>query len=372
MRLSIVTFLLLVLLCTSVVAADLFTVDGIKASSNGATAKQAKDTAMLTGQREAFAKLLERITSTPANSTLLNMEADKLAELVQGIEVNDEKITASYYSATLNISFNKSFIEKLLQENGISFTDKKSAPIVLIPLLIRNGENMLFEEENPLRKSLAATTSTNPVLTIIVPANLRGVDKSKLNQNIEDLIPEVKNSLLKIGQNYKADKLILIAALQIDGDNVNIRLQDIKDPESSIKEISFKARDANVGEDIFAYAARSITSLLESQWIKGKASDNVSRTKITLTIPIKSLDEWASMRKKLEGLSFLKEVTIKSLTVKSALVDVVFNETFENLIVKMDENGLGLERNKDAIIVHMKGANISNSTQSTSNVSGAI
>lgn len=356
MRLTLVAFFLVAFICSAAVAADLFTIDGIKTSSSGPTGKQAKDTAMLAGQREAFTKLLERIASSQSNSGLLNIDADKLAELVQGIEVNDEKITASYYSATLNISFNKSLVEKLLKDNAVNFTDKKSAPIVLVPLLITNGQKMLFEEENPLRKSLATVTSANHVLTIIVPANLRGVDKEKLNQAIEDLPTDIKDSLLKIGQNYKADKLILIAAEQVDGDNLNVRLQDIKDPASSIKEISFKAKDASAGEDLFTYASRGITSILEGQWVKGKASDNAARTKITLTIPIGSLDEWAAIRKRLDNLTFLKDISVKSLTVKSALVDVSFSETFENLSIKMSDNGLRLEKAGDVVILSVKGA----------------
>ncbi len=339
------------------IASDLFTIDGIKTSSNGATANQAKDKAVLTGEREAFAKLLERIASENVNSNILAINDEKLAELVQGIEVNDEKVTASYYSAILNISFNKALVENLLKDNSINFTNKKSAPIVLVPLLITNGQNMLFEEENPLRKAFAEVTGTNHVLTIIVPVNLRGVDKNKLSQNIEEFDQDTKNALLKIGQNYKAEKIIMIAAAAnpTDASILNIRLQDIKEPASPIKEITLKAKDTNPDESIFTYAARSITAMLESQWIKNKTADNISLTKITFTIPLSNIEDFLFIRKRLENLGFLKEITVKLITTKYALVEVSFKEAFEDIRIKMEENGLRVENTGDNIIVTVKG-----------------
>lgn len=352
MRHSIYVILLLLntLIVKDTMAADLFTIDNIKTTSNGATANQAKDTAVLAGQRDAFAQLLQRI-APDANETYRNIEAATLAELVQGIEVNDEKITASYYSATLNISFNKSMVEKLLQDKNISFTSKKSAPIVILPLLIKDGSNMLFEESNPLRQAIEDATKTNHVLSIIVPVNLRGVDKEKLNQNIEEFSQDTIDSLLKIGENYKADKVIMVAASQ-NAQQVgilNIRLQDLKDQTGQIKEMSLKESDANQA-GIYQYAAKAITTILEDQWVKGRNSAQ-SLIKTTLNIPINSLEEWSATRKKLESISFIKDINIKSLMVQMAVIEVSSTENLESLNARMLENGLVLENTDGNIIL---------------------
>jgi|GEM_PF-5569537 len=357
MRTFIITFLVAILIYSGSFADSLFTVDGIKVSNSGASAKQAKESATLTGKREAFDILLQRVASDPTNASLTGIDSAKLNELVQGVEVNDEKVTASYYSATLSISFNKSMVEKLLQESNVSFVEKKGEAIVLVPLLISGGQNMLFEEANPLRKSLADFAVSSRVLNIIVPVNLRGVDKNKLNVNIEELPQDVKDSLLKLGQNYRASKLILIAASQSDKETLDIRLRDIQDPSGAIKEMSFKAKDAGSGEGLFAYAARGIGSVLESQWVKGKTGNNVALSQLTLTVPFSSIDEWLVIRKKLETISYIKSMNVKTLTVQYALVDIAFSEEFESFNSKMRESGLFLDSTGDNIILHVKTVN---------------
>lgn len=352
-HLQFIAFLLTIFICNATFAADLFTVGNIKVSKTGSNAKQIKEEATLAGEREAFAKLLERITSSPTNNNLSNIDAEKLADLVQGIEVNDEKITASYYSATLSISFNRTLVDKLLNENNIAFTAKKSSPIVLVPLFIENGKNTLFEAENPLRPGLVANAKANHVLNITIPENLRGVDKDKLSKDIERITPEVKASLLKVGQNYNADKLVFIVAEKVPG-GLNVRLLDLKNPEDTIKEMSFKESDQQPGEDIFSCAARNITSFLEKQWLQGKAEGNVARTKFSINIPISNLGEWIALRKKLEGLTFLKDLTVKSLTTNNALVDIYSSETLEKLTEKMDAQGFILENSGETLILHVK------------------
>lgn len=347
-----ITFILTIIIFTAAFAADLFTVDNIKVNKTGTSGKQAKEDATISGEREAFTKLIERIA--PDNHTIANsIDAAKISDLVQGIEVNDEKVTATYYSATLSISFNRSLVDKFLSENNVAFSAKKSAPIVLIPLYIENGQNTLFEPENPLLKGLATKAKDNPVLNIIVPDSLRGVDKAKLSQNIEEITAETKESLLKVGKNYNADKLILIVALKEPG-ALNVRLIDLKNSEDTVKEIPIKVSDQQPGEDLFACAARNINSVLEKQWVQGKIDGNLPRTKFSINVPISNLGEWIALRRKLEGLPFLKDVTVKSLTTNNALIDVSFVDTFEKLQEKMDEQGFTLENTNDTITLHIK------------------
>ncbi len=347
----LLAFVFIISFSGKAISADLFTIDGIKVNSTSTNAKQAKDNAMAAGQKEAFSKLLERITTSQPNN-LANIDAAKISELVQGIEVNNEKITSTFYSATLSISFNRALVDNLLKDSNVSFTDKKSLPIVILPLFLDGQSNLLFEAENPLRSSLSATASANHVLNISIPSK-GAVDKSSLTQNIENIDSSTKESILKMGQDYNADKLILIVAYK-DADKLIIRMQDLKDPAGAIKEMSFKNSDLQVGEDIFGKAARNIISLFESQWIKDKADSNATSTKITLTVPFSSLEEWIAIRNRIENLSFLKSSAVTSLTAKYALIQISFSDDFESLTTKMNEQGLVLENTGTAIILRAK------------------
>lgn len=347
-----ITFIISVFLCNAAFAADIYTVDSIKVSKTGTSAKQAKEDATIAGQREAFTTLLGRIAPTSSTS-FADIDSEKLGNLVQGIEVNDEKITATYYSATLSISFNRTLVDKFLNDNNIAFSAKKSAPIVLLPLYMENGKSSLFETENPLRQSLVNRAKENHVLNIVVPENLRGVDKNKLNPNIEEISPEGKDSLLKVGKNYNAEKIFFIVATKEPG-ALNIKLIDLKNSEDTVKEIPIKEIDKQPGEDIFACAARNINSVLEKQWVQGKIESDSMRTKYSINIPISSLAEWLSLKKKIEGLPFLKDIAVKSLTTNNVQIDLYSSEPIEKLIEKFDYQGMTLENIGDTLVLHNK------------------
>ncbi len=342
---------------TGAFADSLFTVDGIKVNSSGANAKQAKESATLSGEREAFSILLERIAADPKNSSLTGMDSGKISELVQVVEVNDEKVTASYYSATLSISFNKQLVEKLIKDSGINFTAKKNPPIILVPLLITGDQRLLFEEANPLRKSLAEVASANRAMNIIVPVNLRGVDKNKLNQNIEALPQDVKDSLLRLGQTYKASKLILIVAVQTGKDQLDIRLRDVQDDSGAIKELSFKNKDASEGEGVFNYAARGINSVLENQAVKGKNVSNDPLVQVILTAPFAGIEEWISIRRKLENMPDIKNINVKTLSAQYAILEISFIGSLDNFNSNMNEGGFYLENKGENLILRKQKAN---------------
>ena len=54
------------------------------------------------------------------------------------------------------------------------------------------------------------------------------------------------------------------------------------------------------------------------------------------------------------GLNFLKEINVKSLTIKYALVDVSFNDSFETLVAKMSEQGFELENTGNTVLLRLK------------------
>lgn len=349
-HLRILAFILAISVCLSAFAADLFTVDGVKVSSSGSSAKQAKDAAMMAGQREAFAKLLERIASTKTTVDSSAIDTETLTNMVQGIEVNDEKVTSSYYSATLSISFNQSFVDKYLKDRNISFTDKKSAPIVIAPVLMDASS---FEGKNQWRSAIETATSANHVLSVTVLPSLRGIDKSRIPQDITSLEPATRDALLKIGQSYNADKFILAVAVQ-DTDHLTVRMQDIKNPKSVVKELSFLTNDLQSAEDAFGKAAKNVTSILEGQWVGSKNEDAAPLSKITLTVPVTGLSAWESTRKRLENIGQIKDINVKSLSVKSVIADISYRDTLENLSVKLQENGMSLEKvNDNTIALHI-------------------
>ena len=110
----IITFISL-LFASSANAQGIFKINNIKALGSGESAKEAKNNAIADAQGKAFGKLLKRITPDYTQHLWPELETEEISELVQGIDIDNEKLTSTHYEAVLNISFNEVFVEKLLQ-----------------------------------------------------------------------------------------------------------------------------------------------------------------------------------------------------------------------------------------------------------------
>lgn len=367
MRLAILFILFVCFNIHSTHAADLFTVDGIEVSSSGENAKQAKEIALLKGQKEAFQQLIARVASKRPPDNVINTDPTIIANMVQGVEIYDEKITANYYSATLNISFNPSFIEKILQDSGIEFNDTKSAPIVIIPVFMDNQGNIEIEDSNPWRNGLQDSARSSHILNVTVLRSLRSVDKSGITANIEDISPNTIDELLKIGRSYDANRVIIaMAAKDIsDEDKLNIRLRDLMEHNGTIREFFFKP-EKQISEDgteeqkpseeqVFSGAAKAVVSVLEGEWIQTRNDNNAPVSSLAITVPIYSLEQWFALKKRLDQLAFLKEVKVKAVTIDYAFIEISFRESFANLIARMRENGFYFENTGANIILRVMG-----------------
>ncbi len=330
-------------------AADLFTIDDIKVTNTGQSAKEAKDGALLIGQRQAFTQLVERLSDK--NTNVPTIDDSQLSDIIQGVEVYNEKITPTYYKATFSISFNKAMVVKILKDNNIHFVDKKSAPIVIIPVYIdENGKKLLFESENLLRGAFIKVTNLNHVLDVVIPNNITNLDIQKINSDIENISPETKNILTDAMQKYNADKFILLIATKAAGENtINIRMQNLKDSNVNIREATFKPED---NEDIFEYSAGNILKMLEIDWSRDREENAANSQKIKLNIVVSGLEDWVVINKRLQDMHFIQITNINDITIRYVSLDVVFRSDIENFRTQLKEYGFDLRLESDKYMLY--------------------
>ena len=95
--------------------------------------------ALAGGQQRALRRLLERLTLAADHRRLPNVAKNAIAELVEGIEVSEEKTSPTRYIATLGVTFKKGRIRSLLRGHGVSFSGDSLEAVAAIAGLSRRG-----------------------------------------------------------------------------------------------------------------------------------------------------------------------------------------------------------------------------------------
>jgi hypothetical protein len=151
-------------------------ITGIHVDVGGKDAASARFAGWRIAQREGFRKLWAKEHKRPA-SEAPNLSDSVLDGLVSSISVERESIGPNRYIADLGILFDRARAGELL---GIAGVVRRSAPMLLVPILVSGGTATSVELRNPWQRAWAQyRTSQSPVDYVRVSG--RGVDPLLVN-----------------------------------------------------------------------------------------------------------------------------------------------------------------------------------------------
>jgi hypothetical protein len=135
-------------------------VDGIKVDTTGKTAEEAR----LNGWKEAQ-KLAWKKLKGPA------IPDSQLEGLVSAIVVQQERLGPRRYIATLGVIFDRARAGGLLGRDG---ERARSAPMLVLPVLISGGTQTMFEVRNPWQRAWAESNFGASAIDYVRPAGTGG------------------------------------------------------------------------------------------------------------------------------------------------------------------------------------------------------
>ncbi|MBB3763618.1 heavy-metal-associated domain-containing protein [Sphingomicrobium lutaoense] len=188
----------------------LLEVDGIEVDVAGTSAQDARLNGWRIAQREGFAKLWARNSGQPV-SAAPRLSDSTLDGLVSAIVVEREEIGPDRYIATLGVLFDRA---RAAQYVGISGNRKRSAPMLLVPLTVVAGTELVVERRNPWQRAWAEfRLSETPVDYV----RLSGLGADPLLVNGSSLRRENVDYWKSVTDLYGAANL-LVAEVTLDYD----------------------------------------------------------------------------------------------------------------------------------------------------------
>jgi hypothetical protein len=135
-------------------------ISGIKVDVGGKDAETARYNGWRIAQREGFKALWAKMNKRPI-SQAPNLADSTLDGLVSSIVVEQEQIGPNRYLATLGVLFDRARAGELL---GVAGEVRRSAPMLLIPVMISGGTATSVELRNPWQRAWAQfRTSQSPI-----------------------------------------------------------------------------------------------------------------------------------------------------------------------------------------------------------------
>ena len=151
-------------------------ISGIKVDVGGKDAESARFAGWRIAQREGFKALWAKMNKRPI-SQAPNLSDSTLDGLVSSIVVEQEQIGPNRYIATLGVLFDRARAGELL---GVAGEIRRSAPMLLIPVMISGGTGTTVELRNPWQRAWAQFRTSNSPVDYVRVSGL-GVDPLLVN-----------------------------------------------------------------------------------------------------------------------------------------------------------------------------------------------
>lgn len=338
-------------------ASGLFTINNVEAAGQGSSAKEAKDNAIATAQTDAYKQLLSKIVSDTPEDKWPQPTPEEISDLVQSFDVIKEKVTQKSYKATLNISFNKELVEKLLQVNNIKYISKTSEPVVVLPLFYNGTSNLLWENSNIWAAAWKKAIASSNYTKFVLPQNETAITTEKL---ISEGYPKQESDqqiVQAIANKYFAKKLLLAKATTSGTQgkpSITVEISDLNNPASEKNTLTFDAKsDSDTIETVMQNAAIEIIGNTENKWKQTQNETESAASRVNVNVPISGLSEWNKIKSRLANLDFIQSIAVRSISSSNASIDINFQGDYLQLVADLQKNGLTLEENNGGKILHI-------------------
>jgi hypothetical protein len=297
-------------------AVDPFTVRGVRVDETADSAARAREVAIATGQRKAFAELVDRLVLDRDAKVLPSASEIAVDRLVQDLTIEGEQRSAVRYIATMTVRFRPDAVRALFEENDVGFSDRVSPPVLVLPVHIAGERARLWDEPNPWLRAWQRLPFETGLLPIEVPFGDLG-DVSAIDAAAA--LASNQARLSAISQRYDAPRVAVIRAEPFGGDApeglaLTMLLHGPQGLEQT-QTYSIARRVAPADEtELYIAAVRETVERIEEDWKQRSVLDAGLVDTLYFQYSIDGLDDWVAMRQRLEGVGAVLNVRLRAVS----------------------------------------------------------
>jgi hypothetical protein len=320
---AFIAFLSLVGVATAQDSNPVFTITDVAVDETAASALDARDVALATGQRRAVQRVFRRLIVRADARLLPQPTDDDIASLVQNIELSDEKTSATRYLATMTVAFKPDLVRNYLRAAGLQFSETVSRPRLVLPVFEAAGAINLWDPPNAWREAWEArSVSSDTVVPLVLPeGDLRDIGSIG---PIQALAAETR-PIQSIAARYRVRDILvahatLVQDLAANRPLVHVSLRHIGPSSGAVTIETFTGESrARVGA-LLAEAVQRTVERLEDDWKRDNYLRFDEPVRLSASFSLGTLSDWLEMRRRLGGAAVIQRVELASITRSDAQV----------------------------------------------------
>jgi hypothetical protein len=330
-------------------SAELFEVRDVPVDVTAKSAAEARDQAVLQGQRKAFDTLIGRLVSSEDAARLPKLSDDQLTDLVKSFEVEEEHVSDVRYIGKLAFSFREGPVRDMLAGGQVHFAETVSKPVLVVPVLTADGKSELWQDDNGWRAAWAARSPAGDLVPLLVPLgdaqDLAAIDAPQA-------LAGDPAKLLPLAARYKAsDALVAVAELQDGGKKLVVTGHRYGTGGNTATYQATATGDGQNLDALYAQGVQRLAEQVQSSWKQQNLVDAGSQQSLEVHVPLNGLASWVEVRRRLAQVATIKRSDLTYLSRQEARLNLVYIGDPAQLAQAVAQRDLSLSQAPDGWVL---------------------
>ena len=326
-----------------------FGVNNVSIDQLADTASEARQLGTRAAAETAFTVVLDRLLNDPEKISQF-LDRHDLDQFSDFVHITEENSLEGRYIALLDFCFDADRLRASFRKDGLRWTELRSPPILVVPVWQGPDGARAWQNDNSWLSGWREAVETSNGLvnfvllepTIINERSLRAEDLARANPvtlSLATTLAEAEQTMLVIARlDYDGSSPVLTVDGQLfsrDGELITTLAKMVDLPVSSDL----------VGQ--LAVARSQILQEMQASWYAANAISGNDTQKMTLILPINSLEEWASRLAVFDQIAVFNGYRIRKLDLTSGVVTVNVEGTIAAVKNALLAQGLSLVTTED-------------------------
>ncbi|MBO6781978.1 MAG: DUF2066 domain-containing protein [Alphaproteobacteria bacterium] len=325
-------------------AQDVFVVRGVSVDETAESTAAARAAAHANGKTEAARRLFERLTRGIYRGQLGQIDAGTADFLVDSLEVANERRSDVRYLADLTVTFRPAAVRQFLQSAGIPFTEVRSRPVLIVPILDTGDRYVLWEDPNPWREAWRNHPSETGLVPVVTPLG----DLSDLSGlSAEQAVDFDIGALGAMADRYGA-RTSVVAVARISGNPETGQRADVsairvgRVDEDPI-DLSVAQAEGEAADLFLERVTGAVIAALDDDWKAANAISFAESGRLHAAVPLGDLAGWIEVQRRLANVPAISTIRVLALTADTAEIELDFFGDTVRLASSLDRFDLVLE-----------------------------
>ena len=318
---------------------------GVDVDVTASDAVTAFNSAVIAGQRQALGKALAMVAAPADVARLPQLTDSQITDMLSDYAVESERRSTVRYIGRLAFRFRADAIRDYLQQSGVAFTATASEPVLVLPVLLAGGKDLLWDSANDWLDFWIKHPPPAGLVGLTVP---KGDQADAAALGADDAVAGDAAKLQALAQRYGLTDVV-VATLKPDangpGASLEVRRYGAGGAAGGFQD--HVAGDAADPSAAYTEAAERIAQQLQQDWIDQNRVTSDVEQRLTVEVPIANFAQWVDLRRRLTGLGTLRGVDVVYLMTNHAELDLVFVGDRDQFARALQQRALQLQDSGD-------------------------